>query len=105
MIKHSIFVVVASFTLVACGQQGRAEQRSASQSPSEPYAGAGKVVAVAGDQITIAHGPIKGAGWPAMTMTFTSPPNLKSNVAAGDQVAFAFRQEGNANVLTSLQKH
>jgi Cu(I)/Ag(I) efflux system protein CusF len=104
MIKHSILVVVASLTLVACGQQGRAEQQSATPSASEPYTGAGKVVAIAGDQVTIAHGPIKGAGWPAMTMTFTSPSNLKIDVAPGDQVAFAFRQEGNANVLTSLQK-
>lgn len=96
--------------LVACGEnrnaapENRPDTNVASQAGAT-YSAAGTVTAIAGDQVTIAHGPVEGVGWPAMTMTFrASSPEMTQGFSAGDRVSFAFRQDGNAYALTSLQK-
>ena len=72
--------------------------------PSD-YSASGKVTAIAGDQVTIAHGPVQGIGWPAMSMTFKAgSPEMISGVGVGDQVFFAFKQDGGGYTLTSLSK-
>jgi hypothetical protein len=38
-----------------------------------------------------------------MTMSFTAPPELAQRAQAGRDVSFAFRQDGSAYVLTSLE--
>lgn len=103
--------VALSLVLAACGEnqqttlENRQDRNVASQAGAS-YSAAGKVTAIAGDQVTIAHGPVEGIGWPAMTMTFrAASPQMTQGVNAGDQVSFAFRQDGSAYVLTSLQKH
>lgn len=68
------------------------------------YSGAGKVSAIADGQVTIAHGPIEGIGWPAMTMSFTAPGSMAETVQVGSDVSFAFRQDGGTYVLSRLQK-
>ena len=75
---------------------------SADPQPTQIHSGTGTIRAVAGDQVTIAHGPVESLGWPAMTMTFTAPPGTSGAAAAGSPVDFSFRQEGSAYVLTSL---
>ena len=105
--KHSIFAVaVVALALAGCGQQQKlqTQENSSAAETSQTYSGAGKVTAITGDQVSIAHGPIEGIGWPAMTMTFTAPTGMSSGVKIGDEVAFSFRQEGSAYKLTSLQK-
>lgn len=96
--------------LVACGEkqnavenrEGSAANLAASRA-SEIYSGAGAVTAITGDQVTIAHGPIKGIGWPAMTMTFRAgSPEMVEGIKVGDRVSFSFRQEGGPSVLTSI---
>ncbi len=64
----------------------------------------GKVTAIDSGRVTIAHGPIEGIGWPAMTMTFTAPNGLAERVTVGSEVAFSFRQDGSAYVLTALKR-
>lgn len=106
--KHSIVATaVAALALVGCGQQQKSQPpaNAPAAENGQTYKGQGKVTAVAGDQVTIAHGPIAGIGWPAMTMTFTAPGTMARTVRSGDAVSFAFRQQGSAYVLTSLQKH
>lgn len=101
-----------SLLLAACGEQnaGTENRQTAGAGPAASQAGevhsaAGKVTAIAGDQVTIAHGPVEGIGWPAMTMTFRAgSADMARGVMAGDEVAFDFRQDGSAYVLTSLQK-
>ena len=99
-----------SLLLAACGKTPNAEpeNRQAAEAPataqaSQVYSGTGTVKSIKGDQGTIAHGPIEGSGWPAMTMTFTAPPEIASGAKAGDRVDFSFRQEGSGYVLTSVK--
>lgn len=99
-----------SLLLVACGEYKNPalenrQDTSAASNAGAVYSAAGKVTAIAGDQVTISHGPVEGVGWPAMTMTFrAASPQMTQGVNVGDQVSFAFRQDGSAYVLTSLQK-
>lgn len=96
-----------ALALAACSQQQKSESTTLTAPASESaqtYSGTGKVTAIAGNQVSIAHGPIAGIGWPAMTMTFTVSAGVPVTVGVGDQVAFSFRQEGAAFPLTSLKK-
>ena len=68
------------------------------------YSGTGTIQSIAGDQVTIAHGPIVGIGWPAMTMTFAAPSGVPEGIEAGTQVDFRFHQDDGTNVLSSLRK-
>lgn len=106
--KKTITTAAVALALSACGEPQPATEANAANAAAEDaaltYSGTGKVTAMAGDQVTIAHGPIEGIGWPAMTMAFTAPDGIASAVNAGDEVSFSFRQDGSAYVLTSLQK-
>lgn len=55
------------------------------------YEAAGRVEAITASTITISHGPVPAAQWPAMTMTFRLPnPTLGKGLKVGDRVSFAF---------------
>ena len=95
--------------LAACGETGTpaADNRTGARTPADAqpaqaHSATGTIQAIAGDQVTIAHGPVESLGWPAMTMTFTAPPAIAGAAADGASVDFSFRQEGSAYVLTSL---
>ena len=102
-----------SLLLAACGEnqnlaadnrQGADAAPAVSQS-GQVYSAEGDITAIAGDQVTISHGPVEGIGWPAMTMAFRAPsPEMAEGVSVGDRVSFAFRKDGSAYVLTSLSK-
>ena len=68
--------------------------------------GQGTVTAVdtTANTITLDHGPIAEAGWPAMTMGFKASPALVAQVKAGDKVAFDLKLEGGAGEITAIQK-
>lgn len=67
---------------------------------STMYEGAGRVEQLTGDKITLSHGPIPAARWPAMTMTFhLGDPALARGVKAGDRVSFAFEQTPSGPVV------
>jgi Cu(I)/Ag(I) efflux system protein CusF len=110
MNKSAYFALAAAFAVMsACGKSEPAAnegvpavQNQATQ--GQVYSGTGTIQSIAGDQIAIAHGPIEGIGWPAMTMTFTAPAGVAEAVAAGNQVDFSFRQDGGTYVLSSLRK-
>ena len=104
--------IALALLAAACGEKqgadpAKREPASATPAPSVPaqiYSGSGTVQSLTGDTVAIAHGPIAGIGWPAMTMTFTAPPGVANGVKAGDQVGFSFRKDGSAYVLTSLKR-
>ena len=107
-------VLALSLLIAACGEEQNApdnreaaadgSQAQGSQSAAaEVYSGAGTVQSIAGDQVAIAHGPISGIGWPAMTMTFTAPAGIAPGLKVGDKVDFSFRKTGSAYVLTSVK--
>jgi Cu/Ag efflux protein CusF len=97
----------AALALAACGQQQKSqtEANAPAAEASQTYSGTGAITAIAGDQVSIRHGPIAGIGWPAMTMTFTAPPDVRQGANVGDEVDFSFRKNGSAYRLTSLRKH
>jgi Cu(I)/Ag(I) efflux system protein CusF len=66
--------------------------------------GAGTVTAVSADSITVEHGPIPEAGWPAMTMGFKASPELAKSVKAGDKIAFDVKLQGGGGEITAVQK-
>lgn len=105
--------VALSLLLAACGekQNGGPENPEvptaspATSQAGETYSGAGEVTAITGDRITISHGAVPKAGWPAMTMTFDPErPDLLARLSQGDQVEFAFRKKGGGAVVTSISK-
>jgi len=66
--------------------------------------GSGTVTAVAADSITIDHGPIPEANWPAMTMSFEAAPELAKSVKAGDKVNFDLKLKDGAGEVTAISK-
>jgi len=111
MDNKAIFAAAAVLAAVsACSKSGpstnetQTGSRTQADQSGQVYSGSGTISAIAGDQVSIDHGPIKGIGWPAMTMTFTAPAALATGVRVGDKADFSFRKDGSAYVLTSLQK-
>ena len=108
---RSAGVLTLALAAAACGEKQSAapENRNAVSGVPQPadanqvYSGTGIVKSITGDQVAIAHGPIAGIGWPAMTMTFTAPPDIARNAKAGAKVDFSFQKSGNAYVLTSVK--
>lgn len=107
---RSTSALALALLLAACGEGEKAKPEGAnvasvpaSGAATQIYSGNGTVQSIAGDKVTIAHGPIESIGWPAMTMAFTSTPGMAESVQPGAQVDFSFRQDGGAFVLTALQ--
>lgn len=109
MKKFQLVALAATVAAVsACSRQSPATEnsivnQSLSEQAGEVYSGSGTVKSITDEQVAIAHGPIAGIGWPAMTMTFTAPPNMVGGVKVGDKVDFSFRQNGSAYVLTTVK--
>jgi Cu(I)/Ag(I) efflux system periplasmic protein CusF len=68
--------------------------------------GTGKVTALdkAAGTITLDHGPIAEANWPAMTMAFKAAPALIDSVKVGDEVSFDLKLEGSGGEVTAISK-
>ena len=66
----------------------------------------GKVTAIdkSAGTITLDHGPIAEANWPAMTMAFKAAPALIDSVKVGDEVNFELKLDGNAGEITAISK-
>lgn len=102
-----------SILLAACGENQNVEagnSQAVKAGPAAPRAeiassAAGEVTAIEGDQVTIAHGPVDGLGWPAMTMTFQAgSPGIANGLNVGDRVSFEFKEFSGSYTLTSMSK-
>ena len=70
-----------------------------------PHTGTGKIAAVSGQDVTIAHQAVEALGWPAMTMTFRAPDaSMVQGLQPGTAVRFSFRKEGETYVLTEIAR-
>jgi Cu(I)/Ag(I) efflux system protein CusF len=99
-----IAVIAATLAAVAaCNREEPSTNRTEGEHPGQVYSGTGTVQSISGNQLAIAHGPIAGIGWPAMTMTFTAPPDIATGAKVGAKVDFSFRKNGSAYVLTSVK--
>lgn len=59
---------------------------------------------LAGQRITLRHGPIHSVGMPPMTMAFNvREAALLDGVKPGDKVSFQVEKQGNLFVVTELQ--
>jgi len=63
-----------------------------------------KAIDKAAGTVTLEHGPIAEANWPAMTMAFKAAPALLDSVKVGDKVAFDLKLEGNGGEVTAITK-
>ena len=55
-------------------------------------------------KVTLAHGPVKSLGWPAMTMVFgVKDKALFDKLAVGAKVHVGFKKEGDGYVVTSVK--
>lgn len=107
-------LAAALLALGACDAQDANQDAAANKAPNAEaglgkttasHAGTGVVRSISANAITIAHGEIKSAGWPAMEMEFTlSEPALAQGIKAGDSIAFTFTMNEGGNALTSLSK-
>lgn len=80
-------------------------QTQAPDSTAAPdmYSAAGRITALTGQSVTLAHGPVAALSWPAMTMQFgLARPELARGFAVGQNVRFEFRQGGAGYVVTSI---
>ncbi len=68
--------------------------------------GTGTVTAVdaKAGTVTIEHGPIPEANWPAMTMAFKAAPTLAQSVKVGEKVAFDLKLENGGGEVTAISK-
>lgn len=68
--------------------------------------GHGKVTAIdtVAGTITLEHGPIPEARWPAMTMAFKATPAISRAVEVGDHVAFDLMLKGSSGAVTAIHK-
>jgi Cu/Ag efflux protein CusF len=58
----------------------------------------------AAGKITLDHGPLPEANWPAMKMAFKAKPELLDSVKVGDKVSFELALEGDSGEVTAIQK-
>ncbi|MFW2853762.1 copper-binding protein [Sphingomonas sp. TX0543] len=68
--------------------------------------GHGTVTAIdkAAGTITLNHGPIPEAKWPAMTMAFKAAPAITETAKVGDKVDFDVSLTGSAGEVTAIHK-
>ena len=68
--------------------------------------GTGTVKAIdkAAGTITLDHGPIAEANWPAMTMAFKAAPGLLGSVEVGDKVAFDLALKDGSGEVTAIKR-
>ena len=125
---HALHVLGLTVALAACGSKTESNEtaatNTASPAPAETNAmpgdmgkmemapttkmakGTGKVTAVdkSAGTITLDHGPIAEANWPAMTMAFKAAPALIDSVKVGDQVNFELKLQGSTGEITAISK-
>ncbi len=125
---HALTVLSLTVALAACGSKTETNQAAAANTAAPAAAesnamagdmgnmamslsakmakGAGKVTAIdkSAGTITLDHGPIAEANWPAMTMAFKAAPALIDSVKVGDEVNFELKLDGNAGEITAISK-
>ncbi|HCW0703506.1 TPA: copper-binding protein [Klebsiella oxytoca] len=66
------------------------------------YSASGVIKAWRDDAVVIAHSPVPGLKWPAMTMSFALDGHQDKKLPVGQQVDFTFRQTDSGYALVSI---
>src|SRR3546814_15783284 len=87
---------------------GSADNRAIAPAAGTPILAKGHGTVTAIDKgagtITLAHGPIPEAKWPAMTMAFKAAPAIAATAQVGEKVDFDLKLTGSAGEVTALTK-
>src|SRR3546814_17109269 len=87
---------------------GSADNRAIAPAAGTPILAKGHGTVTAIDKgagtITLAHGPIPEAKWPAMTMAFQAAPAIADNAPVGDIVDFDRKITGSSGEVTALTR-
>ena len=72
--------------------------------PAKTAKGTGTITAIdqAAGTVTLDHGPIPDANWPAMTMTFKAKPEVLAGHAVGHKVAFDVELKDGSGEVTAI---
>jgi len=84
------------------GMNMQIDHKSAAQTATAT--GTIKKVNTESGTVTIAHGPVKALGWPAMTMGFKAKPDQLQKLKEGDKVQFDFSSQGMDSTVTRIEK-
>ena len=128
MKMHALTVLGLTIALAACGSETESNETAATNTASPAVAetnatasdmgkmemsatakmakGTGKVTAIdkSAGTITLNHGPIAEANWPAMTMGFKAAPGMLDSVQVGDKVAFDLKIDGGSGEVTAISQ-
>lgn len=106
-------VLVTAIALVTAGAALAAESGRAGTEMSPPQSvktqahtatGVVKKLDLKSGTVTLAHGPVKSLGWPAMTMGFqVKDRTLMDKLAVDRKIAFEFVQQGKDYVITGVK--
>lgn len=119
-------VLILAASVASCGKNEAAAPAATAASPSAPSSavpappsadvskaagpkmakGSGTVKAIdpASGTITLAHGPIPEANWPAMTMAFKAGPAVTGAAKPGDKVNFDVKLENGSAEVTAVRR-
>jgi Cu(I)/Ag(I) efflux system membrane fusion protein len=87
------------------GALARLEGSSSAQAATQSHNATGRVTALNGLNVTIAHGPVPSLQWPGMTMAFVlERPEQGRGLAVGDTITFRFRQDGSRYVIVDVRE-
>ncbi len=99
------FLIDSEANLSGVLERLQASSERGDEQPASFHTASGRVTALTNTSVTIAHGAVASLGWPAMSMQFTlARPELARDLRVGDQVAFRFRQSGEAYVVDEISK-
>ncbi len=100
MIAANLFAAIVTPAYAGTPMAGMAMKPAA-----KTGSGVGMVKAVdaRAGTVTIAHGPIPGVGWPAMTMTFKAAPPVLKGMTTGKKIAFDLSVTDRAAVVTRVK--
>lgn len=87
------------------GVIARMETKAPNADGMKIYDGSGRITAVGTKGVTIAHGPVAGLSWPAMTMEFgIAKAEQARGLKVGDAVSFRFHQGGAGYAIDEIKK-
>lgn len=99
------FLIDSEASLTGALDRLRNSAPAQQNAPAATHEGSGRITALSGANITVAHGPIASFNWPAMTMAFQlENAAAAGGLAVGDTVSFRFRQDGSRYVVTEIAK-
>lgn len=102
--KAETNTVTANTTAETARDMGTMAMPAESPATSAKSSGTVTVIDKAAGTITIDHGPIPEANWPAMTMPFQVKPELLDGLNVGDKVAFDLVLKNGSGAVTAIRK-